>query len=205
VSKRPSSRRPSPEGRGLSGDGRFNGSLEGRPSFRRAAGYGRCVHEGGFLRVSNRHAAVAPTIEEGPGRYLGYFENKFGEQFVFVHEDGELDATVFGGDVGWERRRVREAGGLPDVGDLVLGEEERAFLRACWIATRGDVKMLGVLAERRSRPDPRGLTPSVGSRSWIGALCGVLRSSARAPRVIGQAISARWRPGRAPRSRSLRR
>jgi len=66
---------------------------------------------------------------------LGYFENKFGEQLVFVHEDGELDATVFGGDVGWEPRRVRDAAGLPDVGDLVLNEEERAFLTACWIAT----------------------------------------------------------------------
>ena len=88
-----------------------------------------------FLSVSNRHAAAAPAIEERPGRYLGYFENKFGEQFVFVHADGELDAVVFGGDVDWEPRRVRDAGGLPDVGDLVLNEEERAFLAACWIAT----------------------------------------------------------------------
>ena len=88
-----------------------------------------------FLSVSNRHAAAAPAIEERPGRYLGYFENTFGEQFVFVHEEGELDATVFGGDVDWEPRGVRDAGGLPDVGDLVLGEEERVFLTACWIAT----------------------------------------------------------------------
>ena len=93
------------------------------------------VHGDQFLSVSNRHAAAAPAIEERPGRYLGYFENTFGEQFVFVHEDGELDAMVFGGDVDWEPRGVRDAGGLPDVGDLVLGEEERVFLTACWIAT----------------------------------------------------------------------
>ena len=93
------------------------------------------VHGDQFLSVGNRHAAAAPAIEERPGRYLGYFENKFGEQFVFVHEDGELDATVFGGDVDWEPRRVRDAGGLPDVEDVVLNEEERAFLTACWIAT----------------------------------------------------------------------
>jgi hypothetical protein len=92
------------------------------------------VDEDELLRVSNRHAA-APAIEERPGRYLGYFENKFGEQLVFMHEDGELDATVFHGDVAWEPRRVTDASGLPDVGDLVLGEEERAFLSACWIAT----------------------------------------------------------------------
>lgn len=92
------------------------------------------VREDELLRVGNRHAA-ALRIEERPGRYLGYFENRFGEQLVFVHEDGELDATLFHGDVGWEPRRVRDASGLPDVGDLVVGEEERAFLMACWIAT----------------------------------------------------------------------
>jgi hypothetical protein len=92
------------------------------------------VREGELLRVSNRHAA-ALAIEQRPGRYLAYFENKFGEQLVFVHEDCELDAVVFCGDVDWEPRRVSDAGGLPDVGDLVLNDEERAFLTACWIAT----------------------------------------------------------------------
>jgi hypothetical protein len=93
------------------------------------------IHDDELLRVRNHHVTAAPGIEERPGRYLGYFENKFGEQLVFVHEDGELDATVFHGDAGWEPRRVRDAAGLPDVGDLVLNEEERAFLSACWIAT----------------------------------------------------------------------
>ena len=93
------------------------------------------VHEDEVLRVSNHHAAAAPAIEERAGRYLGYFENKFGEQLVFVHEDGELEAAVFHGDADWESCRVTDASGLPDVGDLVLNEEERAFLIACWIAT----------------------------------------------------------------------
>jgi hypothetical protein len=93
------------------------------------------VYEDEVLRVSNHHAAAAPVIEDRPGRYLAYFENKFGEQLVFMHEDGELDATVFHGDGDWEPRRVRDASGLPDVGDLVLNEEEHAFLTACWIAT----------------------------------------------------------------------
>ena len=100
------------------------------------------MREGELLRVRNRHAG-APAIEERPGRYLGYFENKFGEQLVFMHEDGELDATVLHGDVDWEPRPVRDASGLPDVGDLVLNEEEHAFLMACWIATawrRGDAQ-----------------------------------------------------------------
>jgi hypothetical protein len=48
------------------------------------------------------------VIEERPGRYLGYFENKFGEQLVSVHDDGQADATVFLGDVDWEPCRVRD-------------------------------------------------------------------------------------------------
>lgn len=45
-------------------------------------------------------------IEERPGRYLGYFVNKFGEQLVFVHDDGDAHATLFHGDVDWEPYRV---------------------------------------------------------------------------------------------------
>ena len=87
------------------------------------------------MRLSSRDASVAAVIEERPGRYLAYFENKFGEQLVFVHDVGESDATVLLGDVGWEPRRVRDADGFSDVGDLILNDEERAFVNACWIAT----------------------------------------------------------------------
>jgi hypothetical protein len=54
---------------------------------------------------------------------------------VFVHDDGEPDATVFLGDVDWEPRRITDAAGLPDAGVLILNDEERAFVNACWIAT----------------------------------------------------------------------
>jgi hypothetical protein len=77
------------------------------------------VHEDELVRLTNHHAAVAPMIKQRPGRYLGYFENKFGEQLVFVHDDGEPDATVLLGDVDWEpasrQRRWWSAGcGRPD-------------------------------------------------------------------------------------------
>jgi hypothetical protein len=88
-----------------------------------------------LIRVSDRLRGPVPAIEERPGRYVGYFENKFGELLVFVHDEGERDATVFLGDVDWEPRRVSDAGGRPDVGDLILNDEERAFVDACWIAT----------------------------------------------------------------------
>ena len=93
------------------------------------------MHEDELMRLTNRHASAAPVIEERPGRYLGYFENKFGEQLVFVHDDGELDAMVFLGDVDWEPRRVSDAGGVLGAGELILNDEEWAFVKACWIAT----------------------------------------------------------------------
>lgn len=94
------------------------------------------MHEDELVCLTDQHASAAPVIEERSGRrYLGYFENKFGEQLVFVHDDGEPDATVFLGDVDWEPRRVTDAGGLPDTGDLILNDEERAFVNACWLAT----------------------------------------------------------------------
>jgi hypothetical protein len=88
-----------------------------------------------FLRLSSHCTATPPVIEERPGRYLGYFVNRFGEQLVFVHDDGDAHATLFHSDIDWEPCRVTDAGGQPDAGDLILSEEERAFVIACWIAT----------------------------------------------------------------------
>jgi hypothetical protein len=88
-----------------------------------------------LLDLTNHHPAPAPAIERRPGRYIAYFENAFGEQLVFVHDDGAADATLYLGDVDWEPRLVSEANGLPDVGDLILNREERACLCACWLAT----------------------------------------------------------------------
>ncbi len=74
------------------------------------------MHENEFLRLTSHHTPP-PVIEERPGRYLGCFVKKFGEQLVFVHDDGDAHATLFHGDAGWEPYRVTDAGG-PDAGDL---------------------------------------------------------------------------------------
>ena len=44
-------------------------------------------------------------------------------------------ATVFLGDVDWEPRLITEVDGRPDAGDLILNQEEGAFVIACWLAT----------------------------------------------------------------------
>ena len=46
-----------------------------------------------ILQISNHHAAgcgTPPRIEERPGQYLGYFENGYGEQMVFVNSMSDL-------------------------------------------------------------------------------------------------------------------
>ncbi|MGH9106558.1 MAG: hypothetical protein ACRDZX_12130 [Acidimicrobiales bacterium] len=68
------------------------------------------MNEDELMRLTNHHESAAPMIEEGPERCLGYFENKFGEQMVFVHDDGQPEATVFLGEVDWEPRRISDAG-----------------------------------------------------------------------------------------------
>jgi hypothetical protein len=38
---------------------------------------------------------------ENPGLYYGYFENRYGEQFVFTFDRATLTGTVSGSDLGW--------------------------------------------------------------------------------------------------------
>jgi hypothetical protein len=37
-----------------------------------------------------------------PGLYYGYFENRYGEQFVFTFDRATGAGTVWGGDLGWD-------------------------------------------------------------------------------------------------------
>ncbi|MGO9972283.1 MAG: hypothetical protein ACLP01_05640 [Solirubrobacteraceae bacterium] len=96
-----------------------------------------------------------------PGRYLGYFVNKFGEQLVFVHYDGDAHATLFHGEVDWEPYRVTDAGGRPEAGDLILNHEECAFVIACWTRQRGDAKTLSLAGQWR-RPQATAPRPRSG-------------------------------------------
>jgi len=64
----------------------------------------------------------------------GYFENAFGEQWVFTLDRTTRRAELRGGDIGWNTvHEVRDG----EVGSLVLGQEEAAWLGACWRAAMG--------------------------------------------------------------------
>lgn len=88
-----------------------------------------------LIGVGDRHRSPGLDVSERPGRYVGCFENRYGEQLVFVHDASEPTASLYLGDVDWQRRQVSDAGGLPAVEDLILNGEERAFVCACWLAT----------------------------------------------------------------------
>lgn len=92
-----------------------------------------------LLRIRNRHAPGCgdPPIVDGddPDIYVGYFENPFGEQWVFTYYRKTKLAQLRGGDAGWNTPLEVTDGA---VSELVLGREESIWLAACWsAATRG--------------------------------------------------------------------
>jgi hypothetical protein len=58
---------------------------------------------GPFFMMRNRHGSEPPAItNDVEGQYLGYFENRHGEQWVFVYDRVAQTGALRGGDVGWE-------------------------------------------------------------------------------------------------------
>ena len=91
-----------------------------------------------LLQVRNRHSAKAgipPRIDDlRSNQYVGYFENAYGEQALFVYDRDARTGIVYLGDAGWETPHAVVDGAVPD---LVLSETESLWLRACWQACHG--------------------------------------------------------------------
>lgn len=88
-----------------------------------------------ILTIYNRHSSTCgsppPMSNEGSGLYMGYFENRYREQWLFTYNRETREARLRGGDIGWEdEREVRDG----RVDDLILGTEEATWLQACWKA-----------------------------------------------------------------------
>src|SRR5205823_10184849 len=70
-----------------------------------------------LFSVRNHHSAecgIPPRIDDrGAGRYLGYFENQYGEQAVFVYDRDSNHAVVYLGDAGWEAPHAVVDGAVP--------------------------------------------------------------------------------------------
>ena len=94
-----------------------------------------------LLKIANHHAAACgdpPIIDASADNcYVGYFENPYGEQWIFTLDRATGKATLRGGDVGWNMQFDVTNG---TVADLTLGHEEQLWLQACWSAARKQVR-----------------------------------------------------------------
>ena len=63
--------------------------------------------------------------------YIGYFANRYGEQWIFTLDRATSVASFRGGDVDWQTVHVVRDGG---VDGLILNPEEAALFQACWSA-----------------------------------------------------------------------
>jgi hypothetical protein len=88
-----------------------------------------------LFQVRNHHSAACgtpPHMDDlRPNQYLGYFENQYGEQAMFVYDRDSSQAVLYLSDAGWETPHAVIDGIVPD---LVLSETERHWVRACWQA-----------------------------------------------------------------------
>jgi hypothetical protein len=91
-----------------------------------------------ILTIYNQHTVQGGTppslSNESPALYVGYFENRFGEQWIFTFDRTTREAHLRGGDVDWATVSVVREG---RVDGLILGREEAAWLQACWRAATG--------------------------------------------------------------------
>jgi hypothetical protein len=94
-----------------------------------------------LFQVRNHHSAecgIPPHIDDrSPSQYLGYFENQYGEQAVFVCDRDSNQAVLYLGDAGWQTPHAVIDGAVPD---LVLSETERLWVHACWQAATANRK-----------------------------------------------------------------
>jgi hypothetical protein len=85
-----------------------------------------------FFIIYNKHSSGCgspPIIINNEPNYYGYFENEYGEQWVFIYNRQTRIAELRGGDVGWENIYQVIDGVTPE---LILGAEEQKWLQACW-------------------------------------------------------------------------
>ncbi len=88
-----------------------------------------------LLQVGNHHSPASGTpphiADLSPSQCLGYFENTYGQQAIFVYDRDSRKAVLYLGDAGWQTPHAVVAGGVPE---LLLSETELGWLRACWRA-----------------------------------------------------------------------
>ena len=88
-----------------------------------------------MVNTHSEHCGEPPVYRNSIGKkYYGYFENFFGDQWVFVYDRETKTAELRGGDVGWDAVYTVTDG---RVEGLVLNQEEFLWLHSCWASATG--------------------------------------------------------------------
>ena len=90
-----------------------------------------------MLTIYNHHPAaggIPPARSDAAADlYFGCFENRHGEQWIFTFDRATREASLHGGDAGWDTAHPVRDG---RVDGLLLALEEAAWLQACRSAAR---------------------------------------------------------------------
>ena len=87
-----------------------------------------------IYRYDAAGSGTPPAISnEASDLYIGYFENRYGEQWIFTFNRVTREAILRGADLDWGNTYPVHDG---RVDGLTLGPEESAWLTACWSAAR---------------------------------------------------------------------
>ncbi|MDA1164309.1 MAG: hypothetical protein O3B13_14535 [Planctomycetota bacterium] len=91
-----------------------------------------------MIAIGNFHTQDCgdpPIIDtEAAHNYVGYFCNRFGEQWIFQFDRETQTGELRGGDVGWNQSFTVQDGVCVD---LLLNQPEALWLAACWSAVSG--------------------------------------------------------------------
>ena len=91
-----------------------------------------------LLHILNRHGAGCGAPQaidaDDPSLYIGYFENPFGEQWIFTYHRETTKCELRSGDFGWNAGLEVVNGRVQGVS---LGQAESQWLSACWQAATG--------------------------------------------------------------------
>jgi hypothetical protein len=88
-----------------------------------------------ILTIANVHVESCgkpPHIVKDGETYIGYFENSFGEQFIYTYNRETKKATLWSGDCNWDEPIEVVGGGVTGI---ILNEVERVWLANCWKAS----------------------------------------------------------------------
>lgn len=89
-----------------------------------------------LLKICNHHVLASgdpPIIDHSKAdQYIGYFENMFGEQWIFTRDRATGVATLRGGDIGWNQEIDVTDGAT---GELTLNASEAQWLECCLLAS----------------------------------------------------------------------